>query len=353
MKIYFWITIILRCLCNINTLLAQPPVYKNLVLEGGGIRGIAYGGALAELEQRNILQQIKRVGGTSAGAIQAALLAVGYMPHEITDITFRTPVQQFSDGRLFFLGGFPRLIHQYGWYRGEKFQKWIEQLISRKTGNPHLTFAQLHALAGEPNMRDLYVMGTNLTQQKAVVFSHETYPDMKISDAVRISMSIPLYFRAVFVDQKGTVVKKPGRRTDLEVLVDGGILANYPIDLFDHAVYLMSTSVPTAAGNIFNTETLGIRLDSDTQIQYDQQQAGLAPFQIINFNEYLGAFYAIIIEQLNRQHLQPADWDRTISVSTKGYGARIRRLNEKDKAILLASGRQGVLNFFDKQARRP
>ena len=56
---------------------ATSPVYRNLVMEGGGIRGIAYGGALAELEQRGVLAGIRRVGGTSAGAIQAALLAVG------------------------------------------------------------------------------------------------------------------------------------------------------------------------------------------------------------------------------------------------------------------------------------
>ena len=61
--------------------LAQPaarPVYRNLVMEGGGIRGVAYGGALEELERQGVLAGLQRVGGTSAGAIQAALLAVGY-----------------------------------------------------------------------------------------------------------------------------------------------------------------------------------------------------------------------------------------------------------------------------------
>lgn len=61
---------------------AVPVTYRNLVMEGGGIRGIAYGGALAELEKQGVLAGIQRVGGTSAGAIQAALLAVGYSPQE-------------------------------------------------------------------------------------------------------------------------------------------------------------------------------------------------------------------------------------------------------------------------------
>jgi NTE family protein len=68
---------------------AQPPAgvptsYRNLVMEGGGIRGIAYGGALLVLEQRGVLAGLTRVGGTSAGAIQAALLAVGYSAQEIS-----------------------------------------------------------------------------------------------------------------------------------------------------------------------------------------------------------------------------------------------------------------------------
>ena len=55
---------------------AQAP--ENLVFEGAGIRGIAYSGAIAELEQHGLLKNIKRVGGTSAGAITALLLCLGY-----------------------------------------------------------------------------------------------------------------------------------------------------------------------------------------------------------------------------------------------------------------------------------
>ena len=53
---------------------AQP--IKNLVFEGAGIRGIAYSGAIAELENRHLLGRIERVGGTSAGAITALLLSI-------------------------------------------------------------------------------------------------------------------------------------------------------------------------------------------------------------------------------------------------------------------------------------
>lgn len=323
----------------------SPPVYRNLVLEGGGIRGIAYGGALAALEERNILPQLQRVAGTSAGAIQAALLAVGYSPQEITAITFQTPIQKFSDGRYLFFGGWHRLRYRYGWYRGEKFKTWLEQLIAAKTGNPHLTLAQLHVLAGKNNCRDLYTTGTNLTKQRAEVFSWETVPDMKISDAVRISVSIPLFFQAVFLDEQGQIVPRPRPGQPVDILVDGGIIANFPLHLFDDPKYIAPGRPPTGE-TFINPETLGIRLDTDAQIAHDQTQAGLAPQTVLNFPEYIRAFYTIVIENLNRSQLQPADWPRTISVSTQGYGPRIRRLTEKDKTVLINSGREGVQRFF-------
>ena len=69
--------------------------FKNLVFEGGGVKGIAYGGALEELEKRNILNGITRVAGTSAGAINACLLALGYSYKEVSDIIAQTSFKSF------------------------------------------------------------------------------------------------------------------------------------------------------------------------------------------------------------------------------------------------------------------
>ena len=76
---------------------SQKNDYRNLVMEGGGIKGIAYGGALLELERKGILQNITRVAGTSAGAIQACLLSMGYTPKEIIEIVNQTPIETFND----------------------------------------------------------------------------------------------------------------------------------------------------------------------------------------------------------------------------------------------------------------
>ncbi len=68
------------------------------MFEGAGIRGIACCGALMELEQQGELAQVKRVAGTSSGAITACLLSVGYTPQEIYQIIGNTNFGKFNDG---------------------------------------------------------------------------------------------------------------------------------------------------------------------------------------------------------------------------------------------------------------
>ncbi|SHJ39525.1 NTE family protein [Hymenobacter daecheongensis DSM 21074] len=327
---------------------AARPAYRNLVMEGGGIRGVAYGGALQELEQQGVLAGIRRVGGTSAGAIQAALLAVGYSAAEIIAIVNNMPVQRLNDGRLIFFGGGTRLIRQYGWYRGDQFTRFMSELVARKTGSPNCTLGQLHELAAQGKARDLYVTGTNLSRQQIQIFSYETHPDLRVADAVRISMSIPLYFRAVLLDGQGHVVQQPAKGQAVEVLVDGGLLANYPIDLFDKPSYRPEgAAAPTA----INPETLGLRLDRPEQIAYDTLATGrqqLAPYAINSFGSYVGALYNLAIENLNPP--RATDWARTISISTAGFNPKIKRVSAAQKQQLMDSGRAGVRAFL---ARRP
>jgi NTE family protein len=328
-------------------------------MEGGGIRGIAYGGALRELESAGVLAGIERVGGTSAGAIQAALLAVGYSPSEIIEVLNNTPVQRLNDGRYLFFGGSHRLVKQYGWYRGNQLAAYLNDLVARKTQRPNLTLGELHTLAQQQpgHFRDLYTTGTNLTTQRTQVFSYETNPTMRVADAVRISMSIPLYFRAVLLDAQGNVVPgKPAPGQPVQVLVDGGLLANYPIDLFDQPRYLsagLAPNPPDARGRCFNPETLGLRLDRAAQIALDTAATGrqeLAGYDIQNFGGYVGALYTLAIENLNPA--QPADWSRTISINTLGFSPKIKRISDKQKRQLMDSGQRGVQAFMSRQLVR-
>ena len=349
----------LRCLSALvfwllfaGSLLAQSPYsYRNLVMEGGGIRGIAYGGALQVLAEQGVLAGIRRVGGTSAGAIQAALLAVGYSPQQLIDIVARTPVQRLNDGRFVFFGGSRRLLKQHGWYRGDQLTNYLNELVRQQTSQLNLTLGQLHqlALAQPARYRDLYTTGTNLTTQRTQVFSYETNPNLRVADAVRISMSIPLYFRAVLLDSQGQVVTHPARGQPVQVLVDGGLLANYSIDLFDAPRY-QPVGVGPASASTPNPETLGLRLDRAEQIALDKLPGGrqqLAPYVIRNFGSYVGALYSVAIENLNPA--KPEDWPRTVSISTAGFNPKIKRLTAAEKQVLVQSGRAGALTFFGRR----
>lgn len=322
----------------LNNGYSQKQKYENLVFEGAGIRGIAYSGVLKELESSGVLKDITKVGGTSAGAITALMVSLGYNSKEIYEIISETKFQKFNDGEFIFFGGFSRLTGKYGWYKGIEFTKWLENIIKNKTGNSEITFEKLQ----ENGYKQLYVTATCMNKQKLLIISSETYPKMKVKDAIRISMSIPLYYEAVFIDSVGTVYKNNHNNKNLDIVVDGGIIGNYPIFIFD--------SIAIDSSNhkirIPNFKTIGVRIDSDSQIKSDSIVKELAPIEINKISDYIEAFYIIIIENLNRNQLIPEDWERTISVSSVGIGPKIKKLTNDQKMALIKSGEQHTRDFF-------
>jgi NTE family protein len=319
------ITFLFIISCQYLTLAQTKPVIRNLVFEGGGIRGIAYCGSITEMESKQMMQEVEKVGGTSAGAIVAMTVSLGYTGKEIEEIISGTNFKKFNDGRYLFVGGINRTNKYFGWYRGARFEKWLDQVISLKTGNADITFEELK----EKGFKDLYITGTCLNKQQLVIFSCHTYPKMKIKDAVRISMSVPLYFEAVFIDKDGKVIRRPKQKEGLDVMIDGGLIGNFPIRMFD------------SMGKT-NPFTLGFRIDSDEQIKNDKEGKPIAALPVGNFSQYLNAFYNMIIENLNRQQLTPGDWDRTVSISDGKIGPRIRKLSPEEIAILIENGKKAI-----------
>ncbi len=316
---------------------AQTPEIKNLVFEGAGMRGLAYCGALTVLEDEGLMTDIERVGGTSAGAITALLFSLGYTAEEMETLISTTKFKKFNDGKFWIFGGIFRMKNKYGWYRSRRFSDFIGALIEQKAGSSDITFEELH----RQGYKDLYVTATCLNRQEVVVFSRETYPKMKIKDAVRVSMSIPLYFQALFVDDEGSIYEKQREDNSLDIMADGGIIGNFPIHLFD------TTAVDSTGKEyrIPNPHTLGIRMDSDAQITADQNEQNLAHLEINNLKDYINAFYTIVIEKLNRNELTQADWDRTVSISHKGIAPKVRKLKKVQKDLLIDSGKAAMEAF--------
>lgn len=333
-------SIVIIFLCSLTfDVYAQKDSITNLVFEGAGIRGIAYCGAIDALEKTGTLRNVKRVGGTSAGAITALAISLGYSASDLRTLIEQTPFNKLNDGRYFFPGGINRLNKYFGWYRGVKFQRWIEKMIQEKTGNPDMTFYHLH----QKGFKQLYITGTSVDEQRLIVFSHESYPHMRVKDAVRISVSIPFYFEAVFMDDAGNIFFHPENKKGLHVMTDGGLIANFPIRLFDSTKYI-DNSIENRS--MVNPRTLGLRIDSDQQISNDSLGKGLASMPVTTFREYLAAMYNLIIENLNRPGLTSEDWGRTISISDGNIGPRIRNLSPSEKQKMINNGYEAIIKWL-------
>jgi NTE family protein len=340
--LFFFLLAFVQC-----GLWAQP-IYKNLVFEGGGVRGLAYAGAIKALHEKGILASIERTAGTSAGSIAALLISLGYTSVEIDSIMYGLNLGKFNDGGGMVIGGASRLINDYGWYKGQAFEKWLGSLIEKKTGNDSLTFAELHLLREkDTRFKDFYCTGTNITAQQVQIFSHLHTPELPVKTGVRISCAIPLYYEPVYIDSSGRAVKKriPGYR--YQIYVDGGVIANYPVTIFD-SCYRQGN--PLVCDSLWcNPATLGIKLERPEQIEQFKQSEEIPPYEINNLNDYLGAFLNLLIETLNRRNNLQYEKNRTIYISDGNIPARVRKMKTVEKDVLFINGETAVNAFFRQE----
>lgn len=226
--------------------------FKNLVFSGGGVLGIAYLGLLHSLYEHHIIEDIQRVAGTSAGAITACLTSFNLPFSELKSIAdsldyTNIPLKDASNGNKLinssnehdrFFDNFDcvyRFLKNFGWYSSNYFYHWIKLQIANQFDPllklPPYTFSdfkdtQLHK--DERPFKELYMIGTDITTGTYSIFSYETTPNMEVAEAVRISMSIPLFFECI---QSSGAAASP--KTSPHIYSDGGLLYTYPINLFD------------------------------------------------------------------------------------------------------------------------
>lgn len=194
--------------------------FQHLVFKGGGVKGIAYVGAMKALEEANISTQINGFAGTSAGSIIAALGACRISSDTLNTFLASTNYENFKDkGNI--LNFLTDLAKKFGLYEGDYFlDSWFKVFLQQQGINPDITFQEVYTQFGTT----LKVFSTDLNTQKIQEFSIATTPNVQIAMAVRASMSIPLFFRAW---------QFPDSIPNDHIFVDGGVMYNYPIDTFD------------------------------------------------------------------------------------------------------------------------
>jgi NTE family protein len=366
--------------------------YRNLVFEGGSVKGLAYIGAIKAMEENGVfLNDIKRVGGTSAGAIMACLIGVGYTSNEIDELIRNldfiklVEIEDFSSllsailkrleenenmniiekfisdrsifNKFLFKSMLPSinmifdLITKLGYSKGERFLEWIEEKIAIKTGKKHTTFAELKELKKSnpsKNFKDIYMVGTNVSTIKAEYFSCKHTPNMVISDAVRISMSIPLVFMPHRFYEKINGVRVLSESNN-SFYVDGGILNNYPIGLFDNSRYLddfeeEELDLDFEQGfPLNNHETLGFLLIKSYSSIVDSQSSKFS--QIFSL---LMALYDCLMDK-DALSLSEANIDRSIFIDVLNVSTFEFGMNSEKKRNLIHSGSMATHGFFKKQ----
>ena len=290
---------------------------SNLVFEGGGVRGIAYGGALEALAKAELLPNIQRAAGTSAGAITACLVALKYSAVEISQIIANMNLASFEDKEREF-----RRMKDFGIYEGQVFLDWLSELIANSQvgqGKHDLTFGELISRQG----MELKVYATDLFTQSLKEFSPTTTPTVPVAEAVRASMSIPIYFDAWrFSDNN----------PDDHLYVDGGVLYNFPIGAFDD---LQNGQV--------NTKTLGFQLDNLSG------QSIYTPFDYGDFGKYTKSLLnTLMYTQSVALTKSAADVARTIDIDHLGVGATDFEIDNVTKNKLIQSGWDTTLGFLQQ-----
>ena len=275
---------------------------ENLAISGAGVKIVAQIGAVEVLEEKGILSQIKRVAGTSAGAIIASLVAVGYTAKELKELCFSLDFERFEDGKI---AEKLNLFNDYGLYKGDAFLDFIREKIELKTGSKYTTFAGLYA----QGMKDLSVVACRLNDCSAVVFNYENTPHIAVADAVRFSMSIPIEFEPHKI------------HNDISTYVDVGVVLNYPLNLF-----------PTE-------NTIGICFNPNEKADYVNLKRGQFPLYL---KLMIQSFMASQDKALT---MQLEDLQRSIMLDSCGVSATKFNLTEKDKMNLYESGKS-IANYF-------
>lgn len=309
------------------------------VFEGGGVKGIGLVGALQAFEEAGF--EWHNVAGTSAGAITAALVAVGYKANEIQDIMdSRVDFRKFKDtsgiGKVPVAGPLLSLIFNKGMYQGDYFLGLIRRLLEEKMAKRPVTFKDL-VLSREPGDTEedyenrykykLQLIASDLSGNEMLVLPQDSQrlgvdpDDLEVALAVRMSMSIPLFFKPVLLGRGEYRRRK-------HWIVDGGMLSNFPIWLFD-----------SPHGEAPSWPTIGFLLWEPGSGRPRYQRIRGLITMIIAMVVTMGSAH-------DRKAIEEADASRIVKIPTGPYSATDFDLSMEDRNWLYDSGYNAAKKFL-------
>ena len=188
----------------------------NLVLQGGGVKGLAYIGALRCFEEYNYT--IKNIAGSSIGAVIGALIIAGYNSYELENIINSIDYNIFKKKNTF-----QEMIKTKGFFSLKHLEKYLSNLLMNKNikyfkdikiGN----YYKAIFICTSFKYKRIFVLPYDL---KLLNINPDTFP---IAKAVIMSCSIPLFYESYNLNNN--------------YFYDGGISDNFPLWCFNNAIAL-------------------------------------------------------------------------------------------------------------------
>ncbi|MDA2330935.1 patatin-like phospholipase family protein [Bacillus cereus] len=285
------------------------------VFEGGGVRGIGHVGAVQVLEEQGY--EWNNLAGTSAGSIVAALLASGYSGKELIDIMNDLDYKKILGDtwldNIPVVGKGLEVCFQLGIHDNDYLEKWIENLLAKKNIHSFSDFAE----------NNLKIIASDITNGRMIIFpdSLDYYglpkEKMSVAKAVRMSSAIPFFFKPIkWETSKNTCY-----------IVDGGLLSNYPVDIFDR-----SDGPP-------RWPTFGFRLS--------QEHTRNKPAEIDGPITFGKAIVRTMYQAHDLRHVDKHSEVRTIFIPTGTITSTKFSLSERDRKVLYESGYHAAQNFLE------
>lgn len=302
----------------------------NAVFEGGGVKGISLTGAVRAAEQCGIV--FNRVAGTSSGSIVAGLLAAGYNSADLKNIIETTPFKSLLKRNPIFntklIGPAIRLLLYKGLYSGDALEKWLANLLAAKGIR---TF-------GDLPQGKLRIIASDITNAKLVVLpddiaNYGIVPDeLSVARAIRMSTSIPYFFDPVVLRQPAKERKKNKVKTKFSYVVDGGLLSNFPLWLFEDDVQ-MGTPIPV----------LGFQTVGRNEAQ---------PHRIVGPITMFQAMFDTMLNAHDERYIEKHNLIRTIKIPSLGVSSTEFSLSPEQGVELYESGLRAGEKFFHSWNRQ-
>ncbi|MGN7380945.1 patatin-like phospholipase family protein [Paenibacillus sp. SAFN-117] len=300
----------------------------NAVFEGGGVKAIGLAGAVSEAERRGVT--FHQLAGTSSGSIVAALLAAGYKGEEMKQIILSTPFISFLKKswlhQIRWIGPAIRLFVKKGLYSGEELEYWIYKLLQAKGIRTFadLPYNRLKIIASDISLGRLLVLPDDISRYG--IDPHK----FTVAKAIRMSTSIPYFFDPVIIRKRYPRKKKEKFTDQFVYIVDGGLLSNFPLWLFDaHEAEPGEKILPT----------LGFQLVG---------RGSNEPNRIVGPLSMLQALFSTMMDAHDERFIEEHKSFRTIKIPTLGIHTTEFDLSKEKSIELYESGRKAAAKFFDK-----